>query len=294
MHGITVLIFNIGRPHNLLDLVKDMYVFDEIVIIDSSYTRQKEQIKEMINSMQKVKYYHVPPLGYPDPFRKYALSKCSNEWILYIDTDERIDNNTKWIIKRLINTSLDSFMINRINYIGEKLKNKNDYQIRLFRKDKIEYEGYAHETGKVNKINMGYLPEECALVHSKDGNEFGLKKLARKHKNIITIETYTRPDLFTINTKRMLGEIIRQVKKGEIPKMYLTDYLKECYEEMLKLDREERELRKRIAEKVKKMGGVINYLGLDREFKVLALEERFKDTELTGIEIFKILMRENL
>ncbi len=98
MAKLTLLIFSRNDIDNALDLIKDMYkVSDEIVVMDGSDEIQHGYLigQKEVRKLKKVAIYRVVALGYADPLRMYGLSKCNNEWVFLIDTDERLSGSFK-------------------------------------------------------------------------------------------------------------------------------------------------------------------------------------------------------
>lgn len=91
MQKLSVLIFSKNDAHKAIGLIEDIYgIADEIVLVDSSESAQRNTIlnAKRRNKLGKLRVFYAVALGYPDPLRMYALSKCKNEWVLLIDTDE--------------------------------------------------------------------------------------------------------------------------------------------------------------------------------------------------------------
>ncbi len=166
---LSILIFSRNEPGRVKTLVDDLIgIADEIVVIDSSDGEDRKRT-ESING-GKVKVYHTVPTGFPDIFRTYAFKKCTNEWIFYIDTDEKTSDELKSGIRKLIsNTSASGFLINRVNYYiarngGIKKYGSSDYQLRLFKRSKAASTGYPHEFVKING-NVETINKRMLIEH---------------------------------------------------------------------------------------------------------------------------------
>ena len=92
-------------------------------------------------------------LGHVEPLHLYEIGKCKGEWILYLDTDERINEQLKNDLKRLIEKLNTSWhLINRITIENESkriISKHTDKQLRLYKQNKVTYYGYIHELPKV-------------------------------------------------------------------------------------------------------------------------------------------------
>lgn len=140
-------------------------VVDQIVIIDSSNHIKHKRLIQKAKPYCKIKIYYVPPLGHVEPLRPYGISKCKGEWILYLDTDERINNKFKKELRDLINRSdTNGYFINRLTVeteSGSFTSKYTDNQLRLYKKNKVKYNGYIHEIpavkGKITQLDHRYF-----------------------------------------------------------------------------------------------------------------------------------------
>jgi len=156
MNSISALIFSRGYVPNTLDLVKDVYdIVDEVVLMDMSGKQDTAELEKGKRSMglDKLKLFHVPPIGYPDPLRMYGLKKCTGRWILYIDTDERISDGLKRDLRQIISDRrINAYAISRYEEVHDpkRLPLFATWQIRLFRKGSVSFTGLPHEQAEVN------------------------------------------------------------------------------------------------------------------------------------------------
>lgn len=132
---------------------------DEIIVIDNGST---DKTKEIALERQ-AKIFEINSGDFSE-IRNLGLTKSIYDYILYLDTDERLDKDLTENIKKLLNQ--DS------KYSAFKLKRKNyyfkDYEWpyienleRLFKKDNLKgWKGKLHESpiieGKVGTLN-GYI-----------------------------------------------------------------------------------------------------------------------------------------
>ena len=116
MADFSLLIFSRNDIDEALGLIRDMYkVSQEIVILDGSDESEHARLvkEKKRQCLDKLKIHKVVALGYPDPLRMYGLSKCSNEWVFLIDTDERISSEFKSNIREILGRGADAFAIKR-------------------------------------------------------------------------------------------------------------------------------------------------------------------------------------
>jgi len=129
---------------------------DEILVIDNGSTDKTKQIAESKNA----KIYELRTNDFSE-LRNFALNKAEGDWVLYLDADERIDDELKNSIKENISndSKYSAFFLKRKNYYFgshewpyiEKLE-------RLFKKEKLkQWQGKLHESpiidGEVGRLH---------------------------------------------------------------------------------------------------------------------------------------------
>lgn len=165
---LTLLVFSMGRGDQLLDLVRHMYSrVDQIVVVDSSGKAEFRKLEKDIRGMRKVDLFWAVALGYPDPLRMWALKKCRNEWVLLLDTDERLNEELENRLNAIISSARhDAFAIKRYEEVkrGKRQSNFFTWQVRLFRKSRTEFRGVLHEQPLI-RGSIGRLGEDLYMNH---------------------------------------------------------------------------------------------------------------------------------
>jgi len=214
----TLLIFSRNDTKNALDLADSLYgIADEVIIIDSS-DKDEHEILAKEAKKRGISVYYAIPLGYADPLRHYGISKCKNEWVLYLDTDERLNEKfAKSINKIIANSKCDAFAIKRYE---ESNPNGHTpfftWQIRLFKKSKVVFKGIIHEQPTVNGRlcilgDSYYIEHRTDLMHHST-NGYGkmnlFEMLSYADYNTIMLD-YVRKffalDTQTLKAKLLLG-----------------------------------------------------------------------------------------
>lgn len=190
MQKLSALIFSRDDPDKTIKLVEHVLdISNQVVLMDSSNRNNFAKLEKSLKYFPKgkVDLYHTIALGYPDPLRAYGLGKCRHDWVLYIDTDERINEDLKRDIRKIVNNpKSDAFAIKRYEHAHLDGR-KGDFftwQVRLYNKNKIYYRGLLHEQpivkGKLKKLDDGYCMlhiEELKTKGSKRRDlEYGLIK----------------------------------------------------------------------------------------------------------------------
>ena len=194
MKKLSLIIFSRNDTDDALELIKDMHdTVDEIVIIDQSDKEKHELLfKEKKRShLNKLKIFYCIALGDPAPLRHYGLSKCTGEWVLLLDTDERLSKPLKSDLKEIIsNTNCDGFAIRRLEHI-KNYKNGSTWQIRLYKRAKVEYRGFTHEQALIHGSLCHMERTDYYIDHFVDYNarprEYGAME---KFWNRMSYESY--------------------------------------------------------------------------------------------------------
>lgn len=148
---------------NCLESVKD--IVNEIVIVDTGSTDKTKDIAKNYNAK-------IIELEWQNDFsfaRNIALENSTSEWILYLDADERLNENSQNEIKKLTET-------NQKLGINCNIKNIDEFQnspklmkyIRLFKNDiNIKFSGRAHEQIEPSLFENNYkiVDSSIEIVH---------------------------------------------------------------------------------------------------------------------------------
>lgn len=167
MVKISLITFTRNNSKLLEGLLKNVYeIVDEIIVVDGNSEDNTIEVAEKFGA----KVFKRKPKGFVEPERMFAISKCSNEWILYLDPDERLNKNLKQDLKNIVEVYgkiYDAIMVRRVNstkngvLLGSFWK---DFQIRIYKKSKVCYKGKIHELpmmdGKIYR-----LPDQYAIIH---------------------------------------------------------------------------------------------------------------------------------
>ena len=152
---LSALVITFNEAKNIREVLINLSFADEIIIVDSFST---DATVDIINKeFQNVKFIQNKFLNYSDQ-RNFALSQTSNDWVLFVDADERISNSLK---DEIINVLKDlknivAYEMYRQIYFNDKLLRFSGFQTdkvyRLFNKKFVRYnkEKLVHETLLIN------------------------------------------------------------------------------------------------------------------------------------------------
>ncbi len=124
---------------------------DEIVVIDNGAPKEVVDIAKKYTSK-------IFPCETKDFAQRhnFAKEKCAGDWILYIDSDERVSVAlAKRIKEKLQAADACAYMLNRVNFfLGKEVhygERCPDYVTRLFKKEALKsWSGEIHESSVVD------------------------------------------------------------------------------------------------------------------------------------------------
>ena len=170
MHGLSVLIFSKDHTENTLAVIRDVYrIADEILLFDASKESDRKILerRKRLDRLGKLRIAQMVALGYPDMLRMYGLKKCRYDWVLLIDTDELLSEGLKEKMPGLIGSGCSAYALRRYEEVREKdnLPLFSTWQIRLFRKDAVEFRGIPHEQPRVRGKLERLDDRDCYMMH---------------------------------------------------------------------------------------------------------------------------------
>ncbi len=178
--NISVLIITLNEENQMRSLLADLDFADEIIVVDSFSTDKTEAI---CKSFEKVSFIQNTFENYSSQ-RNFAISQAKNDWILFLDADERLSPALKNEIITTVNTNKthSAFLFYRTFMFKDKVLhfsgNQNDKIFRLFNKNNAAYtkDRLVHEKLKVNG-KIGVLKNK--LIHYSYSNfqEYKLKTI---------------------------------------------------------------------------------------------------------------------
>jgi glycosyltransferase involved in cell wall biosynthesis len=182
MHSICGIILTYNEEKNIQDAILNLKkVADSIFILDSFSTDKTESYALELGA----KVVKRPWTNWVEA-RNYAMEQVAENWVLFLDADERMD--TKLIESILKEKNKDEmypvYAFLRRNFIGQKpilFGNWNpDTKPRLFDKAKAKWSGsLVHEKLSTEGIKPNLLNGELLHYSYKEIN--GLKHKAQKY-----------------------------------------------------------------------------------------------------------------
>ena len=138
---ISVLIITLNEQGHMYELLNDLSFADEVIIVDSYSTDDTKRISESFNN---VRFIENKFENYTSQ-RNFAIDQARNNWVLFIDADERLTPALKTEILETLKRDEDisAYLFYRKFFFKNKILRFSGWQTdriyRLFRKDKCRY-----------------------------------------------------------------------------------------------------------------------------------------------------------
>lgn len=149
---ISAIAITLNEAENIGPFMQSLWFADEIIIVDSFST---DETLEIASQNERVKI-HKREFDNFSAQKNFALSKATNDWVVFFDLDEKIAPElADEILETLKKPKAKGYFVKRDFYfMGKQIKYsgyQNDWVIRIFNKNYCQYnENLVHETLKVN------------------------------------------------------------------------------------------------------------------------------------------------
>lgn len=148
MSKLSAVILTKNAEDVLADCIDSLSFCDEIIVIDDSSTDRTVDLAKHLGA--KVFEHSSPSFSQQ---RNFGLTKAKNEWVLYVDADERVSPQLAESIKYKVSSIKDEFsaykVLRKNFYFGSHEWPQVEKLERLFKKDALEeWYGDLHETAK--------------------------------------------------------------------------------------------------------------------------------------------------
>ncbi len=151
-----------NEEKHIENCIKSLSFCDEIIVIDNDSVDKTPQISKKLGA-KVFNFSKSASEGNFGKMRSFAISKAKDNWILFLDADEKITSELQKEILNKINleNEISAYAIPRKNILlGHEMKYGGwwpDYVLRLIKKNKLKgYKGELHEQpiieGEVGKL----------------------------------------------------------------------------------------------------------------------------------------------
>lgn len=165
-----------GRLRKLIENHRD--VVSEVIVIDQcstdgTYEEALELADFVIQRRNK---------GTADPDRNFCFNLASNDYVLYLDDDEALTDETKNLLPAIIEADADAYWFRRENFVdGIDIQQivGEDPQCRLFKKGAVRFPSRIHKYPEAAvDIKVFYL--NCAIRHDRAYDQLVKSNRARE------------------------------------------------------------------------------------------------------------------
>lgn len=151
---LSILILTYNEERYIGKLLEEIEFADEVIVVDSYST---DKTLEIVKSFPHVKLIQNKFKNYADQ-RNFAIENSKNDWILFLDADERLTPKLKLEIVDLLKTvpAAQAYSMPRVFMFKEKAMRftgtQSDMVLRLFDKNKCQYQvdKLVHEKLEIN------------------------------------------------------------------------------------------------------------------------------------------------
>src|SRR3989344_2216190 len=105
---ITAIVLTKNEERNIVDCIESLLWCDEILVIDDNSEDKTVQIVEKLKN-DKVKVIIHPLNNDFSKQRNFALREAKQEWVLFVDADERVSLSLQYEILSSITDSLSNY-----------------------------------------------------------------------------------------------------------------------------------------------------------------------------------------
>ena len=160
MNKITGIIIARNEEKMIKEALESLIFCDEIIVINNDSTDKTKEIAEKNGA----KIFDIQTNDFSE-LRNFGLSKAESDWILYLDADERINEELKTSIKKAASgtSEFSAYFLRRKNYyFGKHEWPQIEKMQRLFKKEKLkEWRGKLHESpvveGETGELKNGFI-----------------------------------------------------------------------------------------------------------------------------------------
>lgn len=210
---LTGVILVKNEENNIVDAVESLNFCDQILIIDDDSTDRTQEILKVLRYQHKhLKVFSRELNADFSSQRNFALSKSENEWVLFLDADERLTTDLRKEIQDAVRVrEVNGFFVKRNDFMwGKELKHGETgdiWLLRLGKKSQGRWEGKVHERweikGKTQKLGstISHYPHQSLTQFLKEINFYTslrAKELYKEGKkaNAVSVILYPKAKFF--------------------------------------------------------------------------------------------------
>ena len=167
---LSAVILARNEEKNISKVVNNLSFCDEVLIIDDCSIDGTSKVAKKLGAKIYIKKLN----NNFSSQRNFGLKKAKNDWVLFVDADERATNGLKSEIKEVLkNPIFEGYKIRRRDYFHGELKGSEfgaNYLLRLGKKGSGKWKRNVHEYWDIQ--NFGFLKSELAHNPHRSLEEF--------------------------------------------------------------------------------------------------------------------------
>lgn len=221
--------------HNEEQLIADMIqnvapIIDELILVHDGEVHDKTLVvaeKECKKNSLDYKFFERDRAYVAEPHRPFAFSVAKNDWVLWIDADERLIGN---ILELKVLTQKEELALIKFRW-GEKkeLEKKSFVKTKsiLFNKSKCYFVGIPHQKPQILEGDVVQC-NNISLLHLENRRSFS-KMLQRNIRWSKLITDFYFTDLSNINiwngtpdVRKKIDKIFSKKKSFNLIKVFLS------------------------------------------------------------------------
>lgn len=154
--SISAVVLTKNEEKNIIDCLKSIQWCDEIIIIDSSDTKDTIDLAEKTISTAKVKIINIRRQDDFSLLRNSGLKEASKDWVFFVDADHRVSPELKAEILEVLSpkSPFTSYRVRQIDHLYSKTLNFGEtaqiYHILLVKRGIGKWQRRVHETLKID------------------------------------------------------------------------------------------------------------------------------------------------
>lgn len=153
MQKITVIVLTKNDEKNIVDCLESVSEFEEIVVVDDYSTDRTLEVIKNLFFFHKIHIFQNKLNENFSKQRNFGLEKAKYNWVLFIDSDERVPKELIIEIRSADVQKYSGFYIKRKDIMwGKELRYGETGNIKLLRfgaKDKGQWGGLVHEVWNI-------------------------------------------------------------------------------------------------------------------------------------------------
>lgn len=164
---VSVITITRNEAHNIADCLRSVAWADELVVVDAESDDGTAEIAREFTD----KVYVVPWRGYSEA-KSFALEKCTGDWVLWLDADERVPGALAEEIREVLarEPKVEGYEIPRLAFfLGRWIRHGGwypGYVLRLFKRGCGRFSGDPVHEGVLLQGRRGRLKNH--LLHYTD------------------------------------------------------------------------------------------------------------------------------